>query len=108
MAEEDHVLVVVGELFEGVGEEDGLFLVRDLFARRGAGGGERAVQDAGCFVELAVQVNGKVRGKVTVATEAAKEAVLEAARASVDKQLEGKEIVKSVVVPGKLVNFVVR
>ncbi|MCB9886643.1 MAG: leucine--tRNA ligase [Planctomycetes bacterium] len=59
-------------------------------------------------VEIAVQVLGKVRGRVTVATGAAKDEVLAAARAAVAGHLEGKTVVKEIVVPGKLVNFVVR
>ena len=61
-------------------------------------------------VTLAVQVNGKVRGQVTVAAGTSAEAVLEAARANekVAAHLEGKTVVKSVVVPGKIVSFVVK
>ena len=59
-------------------------------------------------VEIAVQVLGKLRGRVTVAADAAKDVVLAAARAAVAAHLEGKTVVKEIVVPGKLVNFVVR
>jgi leucyl-tRNA synthetase len=61
-------------------------------------------------VELAVQVNGKVRDRVEVAKDAAGPDVLAAAKAlpGVAKYLEGKEVVKEVVVPGRLVNIVVR
>ncbi len=61
-------------------------------------------------VELAVQVNGKVRDRLVVARDASKEAIEEAARSSV-KVLEavgGGAIVKVIVVPGKLVNVVVK
>ncbi len=58
-------------------------------------------------VELAVQVNGKVRGKVTVAVDAAQEAIIELSLAEVASWLEGKEVKKVVVVPGKLVSVVV-
>jgi leucyl-tRNA synthetase len=59
---------------------------------------------------LAVQVNGKVRGDVTVAADARDEDVLSAARAveNVRRHLEGKTVVKEIVVPRRLVNFVVR
>ena len=59
---------------------------------------------------LAVQVNGKVRGDVTVAADAKEPDVLAAAKAveNVRKHLEGKTIVKEIVVPKRLVNFVVR
>jgi leucyl-tRNA synthetase len=61
-------------------------------------------------VELAVQVNGKVRDRVIVGQDAAPAEVLEAAKAlpGVAKYLEGKELVKEVVVPGRLVSLVVR
>ena len=58
---------------------------------------------------IAVQIAGKLRGTVTVPKEAAKEAVLEAAAAeeNVARLLAGKQIVKSIYVPGRIVNFVV-
>ncbi|MGH7136072.1 MAG: class I tRNA ligase family protein, partial [Pirellulales bacterium] len=61
-------------------------------------------------VEVPVQVNGKVRGRVSVpagADEAAHEA---AARtdAKVAQQLDGKTIVKKIIVPGRMINFVVK
>jgi leucyl-tRNA synthetase len=61
-------------------------------------------------VTYVVQVNGKLRGKVSVAVGAEKEAVLAAARAvpNVAARLDGAELVKEIVVPGRLVNFVVR
>jgi leucyl-tRNA synthetase len=61
-------------------------------------------------VELVVQVNGKLREKIRVEKDAAEDQVLAAAQASerVTAALEGKSVVKTVVVPGKLVNFVVR
>ena len=61
-------------------------------------------------VEIPVQVNGKLRGKVVVATDAEQEAIQEAAAAdeTVARFLEEKTVVKTVVVPGRLVNFVVK
>jgi len=61
-------------------------------------------------VQLGVQVNGKLRGQVTVATDADKETVLAAAKNEVNvaKHLEGKNLVKEIYVPGKLVSFVVK
>ena len=61
-------------------------------------------------VEIAVQVNGKLRAKLTVATGAAKEDAIAAAKAepNVAKALEGKTICKEIYVPGKLVNIAVR
>ncbi|KKL16602.1 hypothetical protein LCGC14_2493910, partial [marine sediment metagenome] len=61
-------------------------------------------------VELAVQVNGKVRGRITVPADAAEQAVIDAALAdpAVSGAIEGKQIVKQIVVPGRLVNLVVK
>jgi len=62
------------------------------------------------LVEVAVQVNGKVRGRITVAAEAAEEEVIAAAKdvPSVMKHLEGMEIVKVVHVPGRLLSIVAK
>ncbi|MDI6844003.1 MAG: leucine--tRNA ligase [Anaerosomatales bacterium] len=61
-------------------------------------------------VEYAVQVNGKVRGRVTLPADASAEQVEAAARElpKVAELLDSGEVVKVVVVPGKLVSFVVR
>ena len=61
-------------------------------------------------VELAVQVNGKLRGKVTVAADATEEFVRDKALADekVKAAIEGKMPVKVIVVLGKLVNIVVK
>jgi leucyl-tRNA synthetase len=60
-------------------------------------------------IELPVQVNGKVRGKVTVAADADQPTVLAAAKADgrIAEHLTGKKLVKEIVVPGRMVNFVV-
>ena len=57
-------------------------------------------------VELAVQVKGKVRGRITVAADADEDAIVEAAKAAVADQLEGKQVKKVIVVKGRLVNIV--
>jgi len=61
-------------------------------------------------VTYVVQVNGKLRDRIEAASDAPEEEVLELARASekVQRHLDGREVVKEVVVPGKLVNLVVR
>ncbi|MCY2955654.1 MAG: leucine--tRNA ligase [Planctomycetota bacterium] len=59
-------------------------------------------------VEIAVQVLGKLRGHAKVAAGAGNDVLLAAARLAVAAQLEGKTVVKEIVVPGKLVNFVVK
>jgi leucyl-tRNA synthetase len=57
-------------------------------------------------VEIAVQVMGKVRAHVVIATDADRDAYEAAALAAVAEQIEGKQVKKVVVVPGKLVNVV--
>jgi len=61
-------------------------------------------------LELAVQVNGKVRGRVTVPADAEEHQIIEAAlgEASVAAAVGEKKIVKRIVVPGRLVNLVVK
>ena len=61
-------------------------------------------------VEIPVQVNGKVRDRLVVSKQAAKEEIEQAARSSakVREALAGQEIVKVIVVPGKLVNIVAK
>ena len=60
-------------------------------------------------VEVAIQVNGKLRGRVEVATDSGEETVASVAKANenVAKFLEGKEVRKVIHVPNKLMNFVV-
>ena len=60
-------------------------------------------------VTIAIQVNGKLRGTVLIAADADKTAIITAATANekVHAHLEGKDIRKTIYVPGKLVNFVV-
>ena len=61
-------------------------------------------------IEIPVQVNGKVRAKVNVPADADQAAVLEIAKADerIAGQIEGKTMAKEIVVPGRLVNFVVK
>jgi len=61
-------------------------------------------------VELAVQVNGKVRGRVVVPREAGEDQIRARALAEprVAEHVEGKQMVKFVVVPGRLVSMVVK
>ncbi len=60
--------------------------------------------------ELVCQVNGKLRDRVPAPTDATPEQLKELCRAApnVRAHLDGKEVVKEIVVPGKLVNLVVR
>ena len=61
-------------------------------------------------IEIPVQVNGKLRGLVVVPAGASDDQVEQAALANekVKAAIAGKQIVKKIVVPGKLVNIVVR
>jgi leucyl-tRNA synthetase len=59
---------------------------------------------------LVVQVNGKLRDRVEAAVDAEEQELIRLARDSerVQAHIDGKQVVKEVVVPGKLVNLVVR
>jgi leucyl-tRNA synthetase len=61
-------------------------------------------------VTIAVQVNGKLRGTFTMSPEATQEELLVSARAlpTVAVHLEGKTMVREIVVPKRLVSFVVK
>ncbi|MDV5062357.1 leucine--tRNA ligase [Veillonella sp. YH-vei2232] len=61
-------------------------------------------------IELAVQVNGKVRDKIVVATSATKEEIEEQAFASdrVKEFTDGKTVAKVIIIPGKICNIVVK
>ena len=82
-------------------------------------GNKQAVADAGwpqvdtaalvrSSIELVVQVNGKVRGRIEVAVDAKADIIEKAALedANVQRFIEGNNIRKVIVVPGKLVNIV--
>ena len=60
-------------------------------------------------VTIVVQVNGKVRDRIEVAEDTGKDEILAQAKAAgnVVRHLEDAEVVKEIVVPGKLVNLVV-
>lgn len=61
-------------------------------------------------VTMAIQVNGKVRGSISVERTASKEDIERMALAveNVQKHIEGKTVAKVIVVPGKIVNIVVK
>ena len=72
-----------------------------------------AFDEAKCVdstVEIAVQVNGKVRAKLVVPANISKDDAIAAAKADevVAKLVEGKTICKEIYVPGKLVNIAVK
>ena len=61
-------------------------------------------------VEVAVQIKGKVRSKINVPADADQQTILTAAKEDpkIAALLAGKSIVKEIVVPGRLVNFVIK
>jgi leucyl-tRNA synthetase len=91
---------VCEEMWEKMGHREGL-----VGAAWPAFDAEAAREDA---IELAVQVNGKVRGRITVAPGTAEEKVREMALAEIASHVNGKQVVKVVVVPGRLVSVVLR
>ena len=60
--------------------------------------------------EMVVQINGKVRGKIEVSTLCTEEEIKTIAKDidNVKNQIEGKTIVKEIVVPKKIINIVVK
>jgi leucyl-tRNA synthetase len=61
-------------------------------------------------LEIPVQINGKLRGRVVVPADATEEFVVERALADekIQSAIAGKQIVKKIFVPGKLLNLVVK
>ena len=58
--------------------------------------------------EIVVQIMGKVRARIAIATDATKEQMQQQAQEAVSELLAGKQVVKVIVVPNKLVNFVAK
>lgn len=65
----------------------------------------KLVQD---FIEIAVQVDGKLRATMEISAKATKDEVLAQARELLGSRLDGKEIVKEIYVPGRIVNLIVK
>ncbi len=61
-------------------------------------------------IEIPIQVNGKLRGKITVSVDLSDNEILDIARKDekISPYLSGKQIVKEIYVPQKLINFVVK
>ncbi|RXJ99150.1 leucine--tRNA ligase [Arcobacter sp. CECT 8986] len=57
---------------------------------------------------IAVTINGKKRCEIEVAPDTSKDEILALAKKSANKWLDGKEIIKEIVVPNKLVNLVIK
>ena len=58
--------------------------------------------------EIGVQINGKVRATAALAVDATREEALAAGREAVADKIAGKEIVKEIYVPGRIINIVVK
>ena len=61
-------------------------------------------------VEVVIQINGKLKDRIQLPNDTEKEVAIEAAK-NLDKikaEIEGKEIVKLIFVPNKIINFVVK
>lgn len=59
-------------------------------------------------VEIALQINGKLRGNLNIVADDPKEVIIEQAKEALSEKLEGVTIVKEIYVPGKIVNIVVK
>ena len=61
-------------------------------------------------VTIGIQVNGKLRGEITIEPDEEEESVKTKALANenVKKHIEGKEIIKIIVIKGKIVNIVIK
>jgi leucyl-tRNA synthetase len=68
---------------------------------------EKTVED---IIEMAVQINGKVRGKIRIPAKAGQQLAHEAAfqEESILSHVNGKTVVKEVFVPGRIYNIVVK
>ena len=58
--------------------------------------------------EIAVQVNGKVRATVKLAVDADKDTAIAAGKEAIADKIAGKELVKEIYVPGRIINIVVK
>ena len=65
----------------------------------------KLVQDT---VEIALQVNGKLRGTMEIAMNEDKDSVLTRAKELLESKFEGKSVVKEIYVPNKIANFIVK
>ena len=93
---------LVAELWEEMGYDGAVFR-----AKWPEADAEFAREDE---IEIPVQVNGKLRGRIVVPADAEEALVYERALADekVKAAIAGKQIVKKILVPGKLVNIVVK
>jgi leucyl-tRNA synthetase len=60
------------------------------------------------FIELAITINGKKRETIEISKEDTKDIILEKSKAKISKWIDGKNIIKEIYVPNKLINIVVK
>jgi len=60
------------------------------------------------IIEVPVQINGKVRVTIKVAKDAKEAEVLTKAKEAIAEKIEGKQIIKEIYVPGRILNIVVK
>ena len=61
-------------------------------------------------VEIAIQVNGRIRARIDLPHDINREDAIAKAKAEevISKELQGKQIIKEIFVPGSLINLVVK
>ena len=59
-------------------------------------------------INIAITINGKRRAEIEIANNLSKDEILNLSKNRVQKWLSGKEIIKEIIVPNKLVNFVIK
>jgi len=104
-------LYIITHLLEPITPHVCAELSEELFASKNLTGGKIEILDE-VFVQdtitLGVAVNGKRRAEIEVDAEASKEDIIAMAKESITKWLEGKNVVKEILVPNKMVNLVVK
>ena len=103
-------LYIITHLLEPIVPHICAELSEELFASENLAGKIEIIEEV--FVQdtitLAVAVNGKRRAEIEVDAGAEKENIIAMAKESIPKWLEGKNVVKEIVVPNKMVNLVVK
>ncbi len=88
------------ELWKELGHADSVFAASWPKADE-----SKLVQDT---IEIALQIGGKLRGTMEISTDAGKDKVLAQAKEVLSVRIEGKQIVKEIYVPGRIVNLIVK
>lgn len=88
------------ELWEMLGNED------SVFDQQWPSYDEEKMKDD--EVEMPVQVNGKVRATIIIGVEEDKDSVLAKAKEAINDKIDGKNIIKEIYVPNKIINLVVK